>query len=58
MRTAFRRIVFGFILAITIAAPVACGQKDAQPRLAEGSNPSLHEKAPPLPAEANQLARR
>jgi hypothetical protein len=57
MRTAIYRLVFGFILAITIAAPIACGQKDAQPRLAD-RNSSLHEKAPPLPAEGNQLARR
>ena len=57
MRTAFYRLVFGFILAITITAPVACGKKDARPRLADG-NSSFHEKAPPLPAEGNQLARR
>ncbi len=53
------RLVFGFILALAIAAPVACGKKDAQPKLAGNANPAIHEKAPPpLPAERNQLAGR
>ena len=55
MSTAFYRLIFGFILAIAIAAPIACGNKDAQPRLADNGNVSFHEKALPIPADGTQF---
>ncbi len=59
MRLAFYRLVLGFVLAITIAAPIGCSKKDPQLKLAGNGRVSFHEKqAATAPSEENQLASR